>query len=190
VLAERWSPYALSDRPVAAADLASIFEAARWSASSYNEQPWRYLLATKHDPAEHDRLLSCLVETNQAWARNAWVLALGVVSLRFAKNQKDNRAALHDLGAASANLSVEATSRGLRVHQMIGIQPDKARGLYQIPEHFEAYTALAIGYPADPAGLPEALRQRELAPRQRHPLNQFVFGGGWARPAVFADAVR
>ena len=130
---------------------------------------------------EFERLLACLVEGNQAWAKTAPVLALGVVNLRFAKNQQDNRAAVHDLGLATANLVVEATSRDLAVHQMIGILPDKARELYQIPEHYEAWTALAIGYQADPAELPEALKARDLAPRQRKPLSEFVFTGTWGQ---------
>jgi len=187
VLSRRWSPYAFSSRPVADVELKSLFEAARWAASSYNEQPWTYLVATKADPTEFDRLLSCLIETNQAWARNAWVLALGVVHHRFAKNQKENRAAVHDLGAASANLSAEATARGISVHQMIGILPDKARSLYAIPEPWEAWTALAIGYREEPNGLPEALRQRELSPRPRKPLCQFVFTGAWGRAAPVVE---
>jgi nitroreductase len=120
-LAERWSPYAFADRRVPAAEVRSLFEAARWAPSSYNEQPWRYLVATKDDPEPFQRLLSCLVEGNQIWAQAAPVLALGVVSLRFARNAQDNRAAVHDLGLAAGNLLVEATVRGLFVHQMIGI---------------------------------------------------------------------
>src|SRR5664280_2460706 len=158
ILADRWSPYGFEDRPVAEADLCSLFEAARWAASSYNEQPWNYLVAIKENSKEFEQLLSCLVEANQAWAKAAPVLVLGVVSLRFAKNAKDNRAAVHDLGLASGNLVVEATTRGLSVHQMIGILPDKAREVYQIPEHFEAWTAMAIGYNADPATMPDALK--------------------------------
>jgi nitroreductase len=123
------------------------------------------------------------VEGNQVWAKAAPVLALGIVSLRFARNDKDNRAAVHDLGLASGNLLVEATSRGLSVHQMIGILPDKAREVYQIPEHYEAWTALAIGYRTDAAkqeGLPD---ERDLAPRQRKPLSEFVFTGQWGQPS-------
>ncbi len=183
LLAERWSPYGFEDRPVAEADLRSLFEAARWAASSYNEQPWSYLVATRENPEEFARLLSCLVEPNQAWAKAAPVLALGVVSLRFSRNNKENRAAVHDLGLAAGNLLVEATARGLSVHQMIGILPDKARELYQIPENSEVWTALAIGYKADPAKLPDALKERDLAPRQRKPLSEFVFAGKWGDPS-------
>jgi nitroreductase len=183
VLAKRWSPYGFEDRPVSEADLRSLFEAARWAASSYNEQPWSYLVATRENSREFERLLSCLVETNQAWAKAAPVLVLGVVNLRFAKNNQDNRAAVHDLGLAAGNLLVEATARGLSVHQMIGILPDKAREVYRIPEHSEAWTAIAIGYKADPAKLPDALKERDLAPRQRKPLSEFVFTGQWRQPS-------
>jgi nitroreductase len=171
---------------VAVDDLCSLFEAARWAASSYNEQPWNYIVATEENPKAFAELLSCLVEANQAWAKGAPVLVLGVVSLRFAKNHKDNRAAVHDLGLASGNLVMEATTRGLSVHQMIGILPDQAREVYQIPEHFEAWTAMAIGYNSDPATMPAALKERDLAPRQRRPLRDFVFAGHWkvAAPLV------
>jgi len=183
VLAERWSPYGFDDRPVREADLRSLFEAARWAPSSYNEQPWSYLVATKEDSGGFERLLLCLVEGNQAWAKAAPVLALGIVSLRFAKNNKDNRAAVHDLGLASGNLVIEATSRGLSVHQMIGLLPEKAREVFQIPEHYEAWTALAIGYKTDAAKREEVVDERDLASRQRKPLSEFVFTGQWGQPS-------
>jgi len=186
ILAERWSPYGFEERPVAAADLRSLFEAARWAASSYNEQPWNYLVAIRENFAEFERLLSCLVEANQGWAKEAPVLVLGIVSLRFARNNENNRAAVHDLGLAAGNLLAEATTRGLSVHHMIGILPDKARELYQIPEFFEAWTAMAIGYKADPTKLPDALRERDMALRQRKPLNKFVFTGRWGHPMPLA----
>jgi nitroreductase len=119
------------------------------------------------------------VEANQAWAKTVPVLVLGVVNLRFARNNKENRAAVHDLGLAAANMVVEATARGLHVHQMIGIVPDKAREVFRIPENCEAWTALAIGYKADPDKLPDALKDRDLAPRTRKPLREFVFAGQW-----------
>jgi len=184
VLAERWSPYNFSDRSVSDTDLQSLFEAARWAASSYNEQPWSYLLATKEDPPEFARLLSCLTEANQVWAKTVPVLILTVVSQRFARNNEPNRAAIHDLGLASANLVLEATSRHLSAHQMVGILPDRAREIYRIPEHFEAWTGIAIGYAADPARLPEATQVRDRATRQRKPWSQFVFTGTWGRPAT------
>lgn len=176
---KRWSPCAFSDRPVPEEDLRSLFEAARWSASSYNEQPWRYIVAIRTDLEGFERLLSCLVEGNQPWAKAAPVLALGCASLNSALNGRPNAAAEHDLGAASACLSVEATARGLFVHQMIGILPDRARELYQIPDGFRPLTGLAIGYLGDPNTLPENYKDRDLTPRQRKPLAEFVFGGQW-----------
>ncbi|MDZ4742976.1 MAG: nitroreductase family protein [Verrucomicrobiota bacterium] len=183
LLAERWSPCCFEDRPVSDSDLRSLFEAARWAASSYNEQPWNYLVATRDNSLEFDRLLSCLVETNQTWAKTAPVLVLSVVSLKFTKNKQDNQAAVHDLGLAAGNLVVEATSRGLSVHQMIGILPDKVRELYRIPEHFAARTAMAIGYKDDPATLLDALKERDQTPRQRKPLVKFVFTSQWGQPS-------
>ena len=106
-------------------------------------------------------------------------LGLGVVSLRFKRNDKDNQAAIHDLGLASGNLVVEATARGLFVHQMIGILPDRARELYEIPEGFDVWTGLAIGYKGDPQQLPEGLKERDLNPRSRKPLSELVFSGKW-----------
>jgi len=187
LIAQRWSPYAFADRPVSEDDLRSLFEAARWAASSYNEQPWRFILATKASADEFERLLSCLVEGNQAWAKAAPVLALGCTSLYFARNNRPNAAAVHDLGLASASLTLEATARGLFVHQMIGILPNKARELYRIPEGVQPVTGLAIGYAAHPDTLPEKYRERDLAPRGRRPLAEFVFGGQWETPS---DAVK
>lgn len=183
LLGKRWSPYAFDNRPVPEADLRSLFEAARWAPSSYNEQPWSYIVATRDDPEQFQLLLSCLVDGNQVWAKAAPVLALGVVSLRFARNAKGNRAAVHDLGLAAGNLVLEATARGLSVHQMIGILPDRAREIYGIPEGYEAWTGMAIGYKGDLTSLPDPLRERERAPRQRKPLSEFVFNGKWGNPS-------
>lgn len=183
LISSRWSPYSFAQRVVSAEDLRSLFEAVRWAPSSYNEQPWRYILATKENPEEFKRLLSCLVEANQTWAQAASVLALAITSLNFSRNGKLNRAAIHDLGLASANLVLEATARGLAVHQMIGILPDKARELYEIPDGYEPMTAIAIGYQGDPNALPEALRERDLVRRTRKPLKEFLFSGKWGSSA-------
>lgn len=181
LLAARWSPYAFADRPVSNGDLRSLFEAARWASSSYNEQPWSYIVAKRENLEEFQKLLSCLVEANQVWAKAAPVLALGVARLRFFRNNEPNRAAVHDLGLAAGNLLVEATARGLYVHQMIGIVPEKAREVYEIPEGSEAWTGLAIGYWGDSNALPESLKERDLTPRQRKPLREFVFSGKWGK---------
>ena len=187
LIARRWSPYGFGNQPVSAGDLRSLLEAARWAPSSYNEQPWSYLVASRENPEQFERLLSCLVEANQEWAKAAPVLALGCTSLRFTRNDKPNAAALHDLGLASGNLVIEATARGISVHQMIGILPDKAREVFQIPEGVQPLTALAIGYAADPAELPDEFKQRDLTPRQRKPLSEFVFTGQWGATADLVE---
>jgi nitroreductase len=181
LIGNRYSPYVYDDRPVSEDDLKSLFEAARWTASSYNEQPWRYIVATRANAKEYERLLSCLVEGNQEWARQAPVLALGVVKTTLTRNDKPNRVALHDLGAASASLTLEATSRGLAVHQMGGILPEKAREVYGVPDGYEVVTGMAIGYAG--AADDSALGQRDRRPRKRRPVTESVFTGRWENPA-------
>lgn len=186
-LAERWSPYGFADRPVSDDLLCSLFEAARWAPSSYNEQPWHYIVAKKVNTEEFKAALACLDEANQEWAKAAPVLAFGVVALRFKKNHKENRAAVHDLGLASANLVMEATAHGVYIHQMIGIDPGKIRETYQIPKDYEAWTGLALGYKADPATLPAEQKKSDETPRQRKPLRAFVFSGSWNQSAPFLE---
>jgi nitroreductase len=186
LIAARWSPYCYSDKPVPEADLRAILEAARWAASSYNEQPWRYILARRSDRAQFDKLLSCLVEGNQAWAKVVPVLMMGVVVKTFSRNGKPNRAAEHDLGLAAGNICTEATARGLYVHQMIGILPERVRELYGVPPEAEPLTALAIGYLGDVSGMADAMRERDRAPRTRRAVREFVFADSWGTPAAIA----
>ncbi len=183
VLRQRWSPRAFADRPVEPERLRSLLEAARWAPSSNNEQPWSFLIATREQPEEFAKLLDCLVEGNRIWAQHAPVLMLSLAKLRFADDGDPNRHALHDVGLAAANLVVQATASGLQVHQMAGFQMEKARAAFQIPENYEPVAALAIGYPGDPASLPDRLRARELAPRKRKLLSEFVFSGRWGAPS-------
>jgi nitroreductase len=126
-------------------------------------------------------VLSCLVEANQSWAKAAPVLALGVATLSFKRNGKPNHVALHDLGLASGNLVAEATARGVSVHQMGGILPDRAREIYAIPEGSEAVTGIAVGYAGDPEAFAEETRKRDLAPRERKPQRDFVFSDSWGK---------
>lgn len=175
----RWSPHAFSDRMVEPDKLCSLWEAARWAPSSFNEQPWSFLVATKDDEAEYQKMLGCLVEGNQQWARLAPVLLISVARGQFAKNGKPNRHAFHDVGLAVANMIFEATALGLFVHQMAGFHPDKVRDLYHVPEGFEPVAAIAVGYPGEVDALSEDLKKRELAPRQRKSLESFVFQGSW-----------
>ena len=183
LLSRRWSPCSFADKDVTSEDLSAIFEAVRWAPSSYNEQPWRYIQARRSDPAAFEQLLSCLTEGNQAWAKHAPVLVIGIAMLKFARNGKQNKAAEHDLGLAAGNMCVEATARGLYVHQMIGLLPARVRELYGVPEEAEPLTALAIGYLGDGSNLPEALQERDRRPRSRHPVTSFVFEGSWGKQA-------
>lgn len=187
LLAQRWSPYGFADRDVATADLLALLEAARWAPSSYNEQPWRYLIARRSQPEAFAKLLSCLVETNQVWAQHAPVLLIGITMLQFARNGKPNKAAAHDLGLAAGNVCMEATARGLYVHQMIGIVPERVRELYDLPAEAEPLTALAIGYRGDGANLPPELQERDRTPRARRPIDAFVFQDAWGKPAEIGD---
>jgi len=186
LIRERWSPRAFADKPVPRDVLRSIFEAARWAPSSNNEQPWAYIVASRDDNASFEKTLSVLVEFNANWAKGAPVLAIAVARLTFAKNNVPNRNAQYDTGAATALLSVEATARGLAVHQMAGFDPEKARHVFGIPAGWEAIAAIAIGYPGDPASLPQPLKDREMAPRTRKPINEFVMAGHWGHTAPFA----
>jgi nitroreductase len=186
LIRNRWSPRAFESRTVEPEKLCALFEAARWAASSYNAQPWSFIVATKDDPANFKKILDCFVEFNQGWAKNVPVLALSVAAMKFEHNHETNRHAFHDVGQASANLALQATALGLEIHQMAGILPDKAREIFAIPDGYEAVAGIALGYPGDPASLPEPLRTRELAPRARKPLESFVFSGGWGNTAACA----
>lgn len=177
LLRRRWSPRAFAERPIEPEKLLRMFEAARWSASCFNEQPWSFIVATRDDEAEFARLLSCLVEGNQAWASHAPVLMVSVARLNFVQNDKPNRHAIHDVGLATAQMIVQAMAMGLFVHPMAGFHPDKVRELYGVPQGYEPVAAIAAGYPGDPATLSESLRQRELAPRLRKPQEEFVSRG-------------
>jgi len=179
LIRDRWSPRAFAGKPVEPALLASLFEAARWAPSSNNEQPWAYLVATNDDAENFAKTLSVLVEFNAGWAKNAPVLALAVSRLNFQSNNTPNRNAFYDTGAATALLSVEATARGLLVHQMAGFDHVKAKLVFEIPLDCEPIAAIAIGYPGDPDSLPQKLRDREVAPRTRKPLAEFVMSGRW-----------
>jgi nitroreductase len=179
VLRHRWSPRAFDSRPVEPEKLRSLFEAARWASSSFNAQPWYFIVATKDDPENYKRVQDCFVEFNQGWTKGAPVVALSVAGMKFQHNGEPNRHAFHDVGQAAANLALQAAALGLQIHQMAGILPDKAREIFGIPEGFEAVAGIALGYPGDPASLPDQLREKEVAPRERKPLDSFVFTGKW-----------
>ena len=113
---------------------------------------------------------------------------VSVAKLTFDANNQPNRYAFHDVGLAVANLCLQATALGLFVHQMAGFYPDKVRELYGVPEGFEPVGGIVLGYPGDPASLPEDLRQRELAPRTRKALDTFVFQGEWGQISALVQS--
>ncbi len=181
-IAQRWSPYSFDPRGVELEKLWSCLEAARWAASSFNEQPWSFLVARREQPAEFQRALACLVEMNQAWAKNAGVLLLTAVAKTFSRDGSPNRVAVHDLGLAVGNLCCQATHLGLSVHQMAGVNLQKVRQDFAIPDSHDPVTAVAIGYAAnvEPTST-DPFSQRDSTPRPRKPLREFVFSGSWAR---------
>ena len=177
----RWSPRAYSDREISAEDLKKGFEAARWAASSYNEQPWRFLVGRRGDAA-YQKIYDSLVEFNQQWTKAAPVLILSVARKHFAHNGEVNRHHWHDTGAAMANFAVQMTALGLHAHSMAGFDHDKAQAAFKIPDDFETVAVTAVGYFGDPDGLPESMRKSEVAPRQRKELKELVFSE-WDKPA-------
>ena len=179
----RWSPRAWAEKPVPAEDLKRGFEAARWAASSYNEQPWRFLVGRRGD-ATFQKIVDALVPFNQDWARHAPVLILSVARKHFAHNGEINRHYWHDTGAAMANFMVQITALGLHAHSMAGFDHEKAQNAFHIPDDFETVAVTAVGYQGDPDSLPEGMRKSEVAPRQRKELKEFVFSE-WDKPLQF-----
>ncbi|MBI3947061.1 MAG: nitroreductase family protein [Armatimonadetes bacterium] len=172
LLRRRWSPRAFSQRPVPSEALQSILEAARWAPSAMNEQPWRFVVATREDPEAFEALLGCLVDGNRVWACRAPVLVLAAVKMDFERNGRPNRHAWYDVGQAVAHLAIQATDLGLFVHQMGGFDREKARVAFALPDGCEPVAVVALGYGDDPETLPESLREREVAPRGRRPAKE------------------
>ncbi len=187
LLAQRWSSRAFDpERPVDPGEIHALLEAARWAPSCFNEQPWRYLVFAGSDPERLEKARGCLMEGN-AWARKAPVLLLSVARETFARNDKPNRHAQHDVGLASENLVLQATALGLMTHQMAGFDADGARREFHVPEAFTPMAMIAVGYPASADALPPPLKERELAPRERKALGEVAFAGDWDSPYVPRD---
>jgi len=183
LILSRWSPRAYSDKPVAAADLKKIFTAASWAASSSNEQPWRFLIGHQGDET-YTRIFDALVEFNQSWAKAAPVLILTVAKTTSTKDGNNNGWAVHDTGAASATMCLQAIALGIHTHGMAGFDKDKVRASFELPAEYTAVAVWALGYLGDPATLPDSMQKMELAPRSRKPLDELVFTA-WNKPAKF-----
>lgn len=181
LLQRRWSPRAFAAKPVEREVLLRLFEAARWAPSSYNEQPWRYIVVTHENPERLKEAHSVLSPGN-TWATKAPVLICSVAQLTFARNNKPNRHAFHDVGAASENFLLQAVALGLFGHQMAGFDVEKARAVFQVPEGYEPVAMIALGYPAALETLTEEQRAREQLPRVRRPIEESVFGGRFGTP--------
>ncbi len=180
LILSRWSPRSFSDQPVSGTDLKTIFTAAAWAASSYNEQPWRFIVGRKGDET-YKKLLDSLVPMNQAWAKSAPVLYATFGKKTFTKSGQPNAYGLHDTGAASATASLQAQVLGLHTHGMAGFDKETLRAFFGVPEDFEVGAMWALGYLGDPENVPDNFKLAETTPRDRKPLSGFVFRG-WDEP--------
>ena len=181
LIASRWSSHAMDpDQPVSREHLLALLEAARWAPSCFGDQPWRYLVWDRfRDAAAWQQAFECLVEGNQGWVRNAPILLLSLAASNFGHNNKPNRWAQHDTGAASENLCLQATALGLVAHQMGGFDTEQAKVRFNIPADHVCMAMIAVGHPAPVEVLPGALRERERSSQGRKPLADIVFEGGW-----------
>lgn len=177
ILARR-STYSFADRAIPENELRGLFSMARWAASSYNEQPWRFVVADRfQNPEDFDNLADCLSEGNRKWAPKAAVLCLAVAKRHFTRNGKPNRHAWYDTGQAVSTLMMRATELGIVGHQMAGFSSEKARMELNIPPEFEPVTMIALGYPGKPEKLSEELQQREGRTRRRREVEEIIFSG-------------
>ncbi len=187
VVASRWSARSFADREVSSVDLTKIFEAARWSASAYNEQPWRFLVGARGSET-YKKIFSTLLGFNQAWAGAAPILILGAASTTFSHNGSANAYALYDLGAATGALTLQAAALGLRTHSMAGFDHEAARQIFQIPGNYLIGAVIALGYQGEPSALSlPQLINLETAPRARKPLSELVLSA-WETPADLEQA--
>ncbi|CAM3781612.1 nitroreductase family protein [Alicyclobacillus pomorum] len=173
IFLNRWSPRAYSEQPIDDETLFRIFEAARWAPSSYNLQPWRFIVAKSEE--DRSKFLSFIFEGNVTWCKKAPVLAV-LVSHTVNSNGEPNHKHAFDAGAAWGYLALQATQLGIYTHAMGGFDREKAREVLQLPAEYEPQIVISLGYYGDPQDLPEALRAREV-PSTRRPLSEIVFEG-------------
>lgn len=181
VIANRWSGRAYdASKPVSKEQIIRLCEAARWAPSCFGDEPWRFLVWNKNaDMASWQKAFDCLVPGNQAWVKDAPVLLLVCADSLFGHNQKPNRWAQYDTGAAAENLCLQATDMGLMAHQMGGFDPDAARHAFNIPAQFTLMSMVAVGYAADIKTLTGDVLSRETAARKRKPLADLFFDSAW-----------
>ncbi len=179
LIKSRWSPRSFSNRKVDPELIRQLFDAARWAPSSFNEQPWRFIYARKEETERFKNLCSVMVKFNQRWATEAPLLILTVVKEQFSRNNNPNRVAEYDTGAAMSYLTFEATRHDLYVHQMAGIDLEKAREIFEIPDGYKPFTMAAVGYLGDPDNLDEDFRDTETGTRSRKGIDEIAFQGRW-----------
>ena len=181
LLANRWSGRAYdADQSVSKAQVVSLLEAARWAPSCFGDQPWRYVVCNKADNLQAwQAAFDCLVPGNQGWAVNAPVLLLICADTLFGHNDKPNKWAAYDTGAATENLCLQATALGLMAHQMGGFDADKARTTFNVPERYQILAMVTVGYQASVDTLSGEVKERELVARSRKPLEELFFNGVW-----------
>ena len=168
------------DRPVSIELVGELLEAARWSPSSVNEQPWRYLVFDDRDAEARERARGWL-EPGNVWAKRAPVLLLSVVNRLWVRDGQVNRHAWHDVGAANMAIALVGCEAGLVVHAMAGFDRSKARDEGRVPEGSSPVAMIALGWPGDPNLLPEHQRARETADRQRKPVSELAYWGEWGK---------
>jgi nitroreductase len=181
LILRRWSPRAFAEKGVSPAEIRKLFEAARWAASSSNEQPWRFFVGRKGDET-YGKIFNALVPFNQTWAKSAPLLILSVAKKTFTEKGNANHYNLHDTGAATAMLALQATASGMHAHSMAGFDTEQVRASFGIPSDYDIGAVTAVGYFGDPESLPDYMLKTEVAPRQRKPLEEFVFSE-WEKPA-------
>jgi nitroreductase len=175
IFLNRWSPRAMSGEEISEDELMTLFEAAKWAPSSFNNQPWRFLYA-RRNTENWLPFFNLLAEFNQAWAKNASALIVITSKKTFEHNRKPARTHSFDAGAAWQNLALQGSARGLGVHGMQGFDYDKAREVLNVPDDCEVEAMVAVGKPGNKEELPEKLREREF-PSARKKLSEIVFEG-------------
>jgi nitroreductase len=177
----RWSPRAMTGEPLTDEELFPLFEAARWAPSSYNAQPWRFIVARLQNRDEFANFLDLLVPVNRVWAQHAAALVVVISRTRFEHNERSSVTHAFDTGAAWENLAIEASRRQLVAHGMEGFDYARAKAELSIPVDFEVLAMIAVGHLAPAENLPEKYRDREQ-PNSRRPLHEIVFEGSFGRP--------
>jgi nitroreductase len=179
LITERFSPRAFSEKEISEQEIKALFKAASLAASSYNEQPWRFVYALKSNQQDFNNILDCVLEFNKPWAKNAAALVVCVAKNNLTLNDKTNEHAWHDLGLAVGNLSIQALSMDIYLRQIGGFMANKTKEILAIPEGYSPVSVIALGFLGDLNNLTPELQEKEKAAKQLKPLEEIVFNGRW-----------